>query len=156
MINWKGWTGGAVAWLVFFVAILGERWIVEKGGMDIKTVIEQQESAIEWDRTMCRHYGAKYREQLANPDSDPEFQRYQLEDSERNVRERRERARALAVGLEIIKRRDQEYGACDHCGQMAYLLEVGEVFLCEGCDLELVARPETVTDADYPPVEERV
>ena len=43
MINWNGWTGGAVAWLVFFVAILGESWILEHSEMETVTGFEISE-----------------------------------------------------------------------------------------------------------------
>ncbi|MFL1484907.1 hypothetical protein [Marinobacter sp. LN3S78] len=163
MINWNGNSGGAVAFITLFLCVMAETWILGEDTVDMQAIIEAQKSAIEWDRTMVRHYGEKYREQVANPDSDPDFQEVLLESAERNARERRERAEALAQGLAILERKSEVYEVCQGCGNWDYLWLTRGKRLCPECDLKVMEandRPsddwdhDHVSDADYPAVEE--
>lgn len=152
MINWRGNSGGAVAFMTLFLCVMAEAWILGDDSVDIQTIIEAQKSAIESDRSMVRHLGRDIRAELLRPDGPRD---YMIEWDMKFLKESRIRAEKLAQGLAILERSLEPYGECDFCGDHAYLMASGgRGHLCAECDLELISQPEpeSVTDADYPAV----
>lgn len=152
MINWNGWTGGAVAWLVFFVAILGESWILENSEMNLSAIIEAQKSTIQDDREMVAHHGKEYRANKMEPKYGEWNDRYHIS----RINRYRDRAVVLAEGLEVL----QGLRQCDHCQRIGEAQTVFGLTLCFECEADFYEQQservpdewDYLTDADYPPV----